>query len=215
MVAGPGRPPGSRNKRDLELFARIKARGDREGVDILSEIANDKNEPTPLRIQAAIGVAAYQTSKPGLIPAPPPKIFVEQPVALPHPRANTVEQTVRNVQHISRLFRRGQLDQATADVLVSEQRILRDSLVEQAKVLIAQGGPKDQRIVIQGGLPNLPGCDIDMEGTQFAARVAAATAFPKVVNGEHVRDGQIVPTTDAIPPNPTWPHTPKKPDDPA
>jgi hypothetical protein len=66
-----------------------------------------------------------------------------------------------------------------------------------------------------GGLPNLPGTNIDF-GAEFNARVEAAKAFPAVVNGEAVRDGQIVPTTDAIPPDPTWPHTPKpEGDDPA
>jgi hypothetical protein len=49
---GAGRPAGARNKRDLELLARLEARGDRLAVDILSEIANDKNEAKPLRILA-------------------------------------------------------------------------------------------------------------------------------------------------------------------
>jgi hypothetical protein len=61
MAAGPGRPPGSRNKRDAELFDRLEKRGDRLAVDLLSEIANDVKEPKPLRVQAmAVLVPAFK-----------------------------------------------------------------------------------------------------------------------------------------------------------
>jgi hypothetical protein len=172
-----GRPVGSRNKRDIELLDRLEKRGDRPAVDILSKIANDPNEPKPLRIQAAIGVAPYQTCKLGLVPQPVPLVYVAQPVELPHPHATGIEHTLANIEHISDLRRTGKLDQDTADRLVAEQRILRDGLIEQAKLVAAQGGPPHQEIRISGGLPPLPGTDIDMDGSQFDARVARANGF--------------------------------------
>jgi hypothetical protein len=130
-----------------------------------------------LRIQAATAVAPYQTTKLGLVPQPAPLVYVEQPVELPYPACTEIAHTLANIEHVSALRRTGRLDQDTADRLVAEQRILRDGLIEQAKLIAVQGGPRDQRIVISGGLPPLPGCDIDMDGTQFDARVARANGF--------------------------------------
>jgi hypothetical protein len=207
-----GRPVGSRNKRDAELFARLEQRGDRLAVDILSEIANDKNEPKPLRIQAAIGVAPYQTAKLGLLSAPSPLVYTTVP-ALPHLACTDIRHAIENIEFLSALRRDGKLDAASADAAISDMRLVRDGLIEEQKLIAAHGGQKDKRIQIVGGLPPLPATEIDFGGTEFAARVAAAQAHPAVVNGERALEGHITPTTDAIPPDPTWPHTPKKPDD--
>jgi hypothetical protein len=199
MAAGPGRPPGSRNKRDAELFDRLEKRGDRLAVDLLSEIANNENEPKQLRIQAMIGVAPYQTAKLGLIPQPTPLVFVAEPIALPYPKPLEIRHTLANIARLSAAWRRGDLDLATFEAALAEQRIVRDGLIEQQKLLVAQGGPPNQRIEIKGGLPPLPGTEIDMNGTAFAARVAAA--HPAVVNGEAVR-----PDLVSGPPVPFIPH---------
>jgi hypothetical protein len=161
-LANPyGRPVGSRNKRDLELLDRLEKRGDRLAIDILSEIANDEKEAKPLRIQAAIGAAPYQTHKLGLAPAAPLLNFIETPVELPHPHVTTLMQVVENIEHVSQLRRSGALDQDTADRLVGEQRVVRDAIAEAAK-LEAEHGTKDQTIQILGGLPPLPGTHIEM-----------------------------------------------------
>jgi hypothetical protein len=172
-----GRPVGSRNKRDLELLDRLEKRGDRLAVDILSEIGNNVNEAMPLRIQALAAVAPYQTAKLGLIPAPAPLVYVEQPVALPHTACTEIGHVVENVEYLTGLRATGRLDLDAADRLISDQRILGANLIEQAKLLAAQGGPRDQRIVIEGGLPKLPGTDIDMDGIEFDARVARANGL--------------------------------------
>ena len=207
-----GRPVGSRNKRDAELVALLEKRGDRLAADILSEIANDKNQSMGLRTQAATALAPYQHAKFGLIPAPPPQVFIEAP-ELPYPHVETLLHVVENIEFLSALRREGKIDLAACDALVADQRIAGAHLIEHQKAITAQGGPPNQVIEIKGGLPPLPGTDIDM-GAEFDARVAAAR-YPAVINGASVRDGQIVPTTDVIPPDPTWPHTPKpKPDGP-
>jgi hypothetical protein len=197
------RPVGSRNKRDAELLDRIAKRGDRLAVDILSEIANDPKEPKPLRIQAAIGVAPYQTHKLGLTPAPVPRIYLDpDAVQLPHPTCGEVADVVANIEYLTGLRASGRLDMDAADRLISDQRILGANLVEAAKLEAAQGGPRDQRIEIVGGLPQLPGTSIDFGGTEFAARVKAAQqAHPAVVNGEAVRPDQVAgPPVPFIPP---------------
>jgi hypothetical protein len=195
-----GRPVGSRYKRDVELLARLEARGDRLAVDLLSEIGNNKNEAAALRIQALGIVAQYQSCRLGLIPAPVPPVYVTEPVELPHPHATEIRHAIENIEHLSALRQTGKLDLVAADALISDQRLIRDGLVEEHKALIAQGGPKDQRIEIVGGLPKLPGTDIDLEG-QYAARVAAAQAHPAVVNGEAVRPDLVAgPPVPFIPP---------------
>jgi hypothetical protein len=115
-------------------------------------------------------VAPYQTCKLGLVPQPVPLV---RPIELPHPACIEIAHTIANIEAISGLRHTGQL----ADRLVAEQRIIRDTLVEQAKLVAAECGPRDQRIVIEGGLPKLPGTDIDMDGLEFGARVASANGF--------------------------------------
>jgi hypothetical protein len=206
-----GRPVGARNRRTVELWDKLEAIGRSDLAEFLASVVDDKNADANLRVTAANALMPYKYSKRGLTSEPVPLVFVETPVELPFPHVDEIAHTIANIEHIAGLRRGGKLDVASADAMVAEQRILRDALVEQAKLIAAQGGPRDQRIVIEGGLPPLPGTDIDIGG-QFDARVAAAR-HPAVINGEHVRDGQIVPTTDAIPP-PGWPDNPKpKPDD--
>jgi hypothetical protein len=209
-----GRPVGSRNLRDRALIDSLIARGDRMAVDLLSQIANDVNELKPLRIQAMIGVAPYQTAKLGLVPQAAPLVLLPTQVVLPHPHVTMIAHTTENIEHVASLWCSGQLDQASADALISVQRVLRDSLVEEAKRLVAEGGPPRQEILISGGLPDLPGTSVIMPKLGGEAALRAAE-HPLVVNGEHVREGSILPRADVIPP-PGWPDAPlpKSDDDP-
>jgi hypothetical protein len=126
-----GRPVGAINRRDAELFARLKNRGDREAADILSEIANDKNEPTPLRIAAATALAPYEHGKRGAIPEPPALVYVATQIKLPHTHATEIRHAIENIEFLSGLRQTGQLDQASADALISDQRLVRDGLIEE------------------------------------------------------------------------------------
>jgi hypothetical protein len=186
-----GRKPGSINKRsNEELWRRLEARGDLDPADVLSGIASDLNERKELRIAAANGLMQYKYSKRGLASEPAPLVYVPEPVELPHAHAACVADTIANIEHVSALRRAAKLDQDTADRLVAEQRIIRDGLIEEAKLLVAQGGPRDQRIEIIGGLPPLPGTSIDMVREPLG---------PGVVNGQAVREGTILPPVPVIP----------------
>jgi hypothetical protein len=146
-----GRKPGAYTKRNEELFQRLEKRGDRDPGDILSEIASDANERKDLRIQAATALMPYRYAKHGLLPAPPPLVFVAETVELPHPACTHIEHTIANIEHVSALRRTGKLDQDTADRLVAEQRIIRDGLIEAAK-LEAEHGPRETTVRIEGGV---------------------------------------------------------------
>jgi hypothetical protein len=195
-----GRIPGVPNKRNAneELFHRLKERGDRDPAEVLSKIASDANERKELIIQAAIGLMPYKYSKKGLEPQPAPLVYVAQPVELPHPHATEIRHAIENIEYLSDLRQTGKLDLAAADALISDQRLIRDGLIEEHKALIAQGGPPNQVIRIEGGMEPLPGTNIDFGSTAYGAQAAA---FPKVVNGEAVRD-----LSGLTPPVPVIPH---------
>jgi hypothetical protein len=63
-----GRPVGSRNKRDAEIWARLEARGDLDPADLLSSIVTNKDDPKELRAQAANMLLPYKYSKRAALP---------------------------------------------------------------------------------------------------------------------------------------------------
>ena len=48
-----GRPPGSRNRRTKEIFDLLRARGDKDPVDFLSEVVTNANNEHPVDLRAA------------------------------------------------------------------------------------------------------------------------------------------------------------------
>jgi hypothetical protein len=190
------------------MLDRLKERGDKPFVEILSTIANDVKEPTAIRVQAAAAGAAYQSAKLGLVPALPPLIFLVEPVVLPFPHVASIADCMRNIEYISALRREAKLDQAAADALVNEQRLLCNALDLEIKQITAQGGPKDQQIQIVGGLPELPGTNILMP-------LRSQVEHPAVINGEAVVEEAVLPRAPTIPAYPGWPDPPKKPDEPS
>jgi hypothetical protein len=138
------------------MFQRLAKRGDRDPAYIISEIASSEAERKELRIQAAAALLPYRYAKHGLLPLPAPLVYVEHPVELPHPHVTEIRQVVENLEYLSGLRRDGLLDLAAADALISDQRLIRDALIEEARLVLAQGGERDQTIRIIGGLPPLP-----------------------------------------------------------
>jgi hypothetical protein len=155
-----GRPAGSRNKRTEELFLRLENRGDTDCGEFLSSIVSNQAEPKELRIQAAGLLLPYKYSKMGTTPVPPALIFIEQALNLPKP--TSIHQATQNIAYLSELKATGQIDQAWGDNLIADQTRILDALVEDAKLMLAQGGPAEQTIHISGGLPALPGTSIEM-----------------------------------------------------
>jgi hypothetical protein len=191
-----GRPPGARNRRTQEVLDRLKARGDLDSIDYMSSVVSNAELPHELRLAAAIAKAPYEHSKCGLTPQPAPLVYVAEPIALPYPKPLEIRHTLANIARLSAAWRRGELDQATFEAAIAEQRIVRDGLIEQAKLDLASGGPKETTVRIEGGLSDLPGTSFLMPGkrTENGMRI-------ELVNGESVRDlAGMVPPVPVIPP---------------
>jgi hypothetical protein len=82
---GKGRPAGARNKSSYELRERLKARGDKDPAEFLSELVSGENEPKELRIAASGQLMPYYHSKLGATPIPPSPVYVQEAISLPRP----------------------------------------------------------------------------------------------------------------------------------
>jgi hypothetical protein len=158
-----GRPAGARNRSSYELRERLKARGDIDPAEFLSSLVSNEKEPKELRIAASGQLMPYYHSKLGTIPVPVPKIYLETEIHLPCPEPKTIEQVNANIWYLHQLKLTGQIDQAWSDNLINDQRILGNNIIDHDKLLAAQDNPNaDRKIIITGGLPSLPGCDVIM-----------------------------------------------------
>src|SRR5262245_5931924 len=151
-----GRPPGSPNKRTNELHLRLKNRGDVDPADFCSSIVSNPNEPTELKLQAANFLLPYLYPKRGAVAAPR---YIDDPVQLPEPQ--TIEQANKNIAYISSLKAQGLIDLDFANSLIADNTTIANNLIaeEELKFKIYPPEDRDQRIVISGGLPQLPGCE--------------------------------------------------------
>jgi hypothetical protein len=156
-----GRPPGARNKSSYDLRERLKTRGDKDPAEFLSEIVSNEDEPKELRIAAADKLMPYYYSKLGAIPVPADPVFIEQAVSFPRPE--TIAQATNNLNVLFDMKTTGQLDFATADSLIADQRVILNAMVDVVKALAQTGDPdRPQIISIVGGLPQLPGTSVVM-----------------------------------------------------
>jgi hypothetical protein len=162
-----GRPRGSRNRRNSELWYRLEQRGDKDPADFLSELVTNTDEPKELRIQAATALLPYKYAK---ATAPAPVVFIEQTLNISRP--TTIQQARENILYISELKAKGQIDMAWGDSLIADQRVVLDSLIDETKLLAATGGSPEQTIYIEGGMPPLPGTNIVMPPTRMNGKDA-------------------------------------------
>jgi hypothetical protein len=149
-----GRPVGSRNKRTQEVLELIRAQGHKDPLVTLSELQNSADDEG-IRAQAANMLAPYLHSKLAAKPQPPDPVYVEEAVNLPRP--STIKQAYENIALLTEYKSQGKLDLATADSLISDQKVILYALIDEAKLLAAQGGPPEQIIRIEGGMPRAPG----------------------------------------------------------
>jgi hypothetical protein len=161
-VANPaGRPKGSRNKRTQEIWNTLETRGDLDPAEHLSSIVSDKQASPELRAAAANFLLPYKYSKCGSII--PPR-YIEEPIDLPRP--TSLEIANANIALISELKAQGRIDLDFANSLIADNRTIADNLIaeEELKLKLAAspGHQPEQRIIIGGGLPPLPGCDVIM-----------------------------------------------------
>jgi hypothetical protein len=155
-----GRTPGTRNKRDAEIWSRLEARGDLDPADFLSSVVTNTKETSELRTQAANMLMPYKYGKRGAIP--PPR-FVVDLIAVPN--FTSVEVAEAYLASLPVMLGKGELDSQTALEL---SQLIRNWISaefdheELQMKLAAHGGYSEQRITIHGGLPPLPGTNITM-----------------------------------------------------
>jgi hypothetical protein len=179
----PGRRHGSRNKRTEEIFNRLENRGDLDPADLLSTIVTNPQEQQELRIQAAGLLMPYKYGKHGSIP---PLRYIDEPVQLPEPL--TIEQANKNIAYISNLKAQGLIDLDFANSLIADNTTIANNLIAEEELRFKINPPetRDTTIRIEGGLPQLPGCE---------------NLIMPVLNGSSVREQLLTAPTDVIPPD--------------
>jgi hypothetical protein len=163
-----GRPKGSRNKRTEEIFTRLEERGDTDPADLLSSIVTNEQEAKELRIQAAGLLMPYKYSKCGTAPV---QVYIDVPIECP--TFERISDAETFLARVAALVAAGQLDiqagqnlSALATAWLNAQ-YLREEL--QIKQINAGAGDHEQIIRIEGGLPQLPGTNINMPTLEHGA----------------------------------------------
>jgi hypothetical protein len=158
----PGRPKGSRNKRTQEILDLLQSRGDKDPLDFLSEVISTNNHYSPeLKVTAANYLTPYLHSKRS-VAAPAPR-YIDSPVQVPE--FQSVDQAEAFLATLPVMLGRGELDSQTALELSTLTRAWISARYEREELQLkisAQGGPSNQTIRIEGGLPPLPGTDVIM-----------------------------------------------------
>jgi hypothetical protein len=169
-----GRPVGSRNRRSFELEERLRNRGDTDPADFLSSLITNQNESTELRAAASNYLLPYLYSKRG---------------AMPPPRYVELEINVTEFTHVSQAeaaLAKIAIDVANGRVYIQSAQevsaLIKDWIniqysKEEIQFKINPPETRDTTITVVGGLPALPGTQIEMpqlNGHVADARVLAA-----------------------------------------
>jgi hypothetical protein len=154
-----GRPAGVRNKRTERIFRELEARGDKDPADILSAIASDPNEPKELRVRCASELMGFKHGKMGTIPAPR---YLEEPIEVPD--FQSIDQAKDFLAAIAQRAGRGELElQSANDISNLVRNWIEANLAHIGTNLKVEAqGTGDATIRIEGGLPALPGTNINM-----------------------------------------------------
>ena len=156
-----GRTAGSRNKTSYALRERLRSRPNHiDPADFLADLISNPAESADVRIAASGQLMPYYHSKLGATPVQPDPVYLELAISIPRP--TSIRQACDNITLLSEMKATGKLDVVSADSLINDQRVVLNAMVDEAKLLTAQGGSPEQTIRIEGGLPPLPGTDVIM-----------------------------------------------------
>jgi hypothetical protein len=172
-VEGGGRPSGARNRRTTEIVNQIIAAGHQDPLLTLAEL-QAKSSDEGIRATAANMLAPYLHSKVGTTPVPAPPRYMEIQQQINKPKS--IAEAYDNIFYLSDLKAKGEIDIESADSLITDQRVVLNAMVDEAKLLSAQGGSPEQTISIEGGLPELPGTDVIMPDREMNGHQLELTA---------------------------------------
>jgi hypothetical protein len=148
-----GRPAGSRNIRTQEVLDLIRAQGHKDPLVTLSELQNSSDDED-IRATAANMLAPYLHSKLAAKPQPPDPVYVEQAIHLPRP--TTIKQAYENIALLTEYKSTAKLDFVTADSLINDQKVILYALIDEAKLLAAQGGHQSRSSASKVACPCSP-----------------------------------------------------------
>jgi hypothetical protein len=175
---------GNRHKIHRAILEEIQGLGHKDALVTLSEIQNDPNRDDNVRVTAAGLLAPYFHPKLQGTPAPR---FVPEPI--PVPEFTSVEIAESFLAKITTLVARQELDFQSGIELTQMTVAWINAQNARATLELKaydHGAQPDQTIRIEGGLPQLPGCE--------------SLIMPEL-NGHQVDVQAIAPPTDGIPDN--------------
>src|SRR6516164_4340423 len=186
MVWAPGQSgnpngyKGPRERRRKEVFDIIKNLGHKDALETLSYLQHNEQIEPGLRIAAAAALAPYCHSKMQATPTPR---FVDLQIDIPE--FNHVSDAETFLAKIALLTAKGHLDIQSAQELSGLVKLWIDSQYQKDELAYKISPPetRDTQIHITGGLPALPGTQIDMP----------------VLNGSAVKEQLLAAPTDVVP----------------
>jgi hypothetical protein len=190
-----GRPKGRVNRRTQEVLDLIRERGDVDPLIALSDIVTKSQVPEH-RIAAANILAPYVHSKRGTIPSPR---FLPDTIEVPE--FTSISQAEDFLAHIPTLLGRGELDSQSAMELSTLTKNWLDAIyARQGHDLKLQAqGTGDATIRITGGMPALPGTNINMTNKlslDHNGHVIDHMPEPDTVQAEIPVHGSVEPPKD-------------------
>jgi hypothetical protein len=180
-----GRPKGALNRRSFELENRLRERGDTDPADFLSSLITNQDESTELRAAASNYLLPYLYSKRGAMP--PPRYIDDLQIDVTE--FSNVSDAENFLQKIALLTAKGHLDIQSAQELSALVKAWIDTQYqkEELQFKISPPAERDQTITVVGGLPALPGTQIDMPS--FNGHVADARALAAPTDVIQAGDG--------------------------
>src|SRR5262249_10790288 len=158
---------GPRERRRKEVFEIIKGLGHKDALETLSYLQHNEQIEPGLRIAAAAALAPFCHPKMQATPTPR---FIDTPIDVPH--FDRLSDAEAFLAKLPVLVARGELDFQSAQELCAMTTLWINSQYQREELAIKQynagSTEHEQRIVISGGLGNLP-------GTQ--------TILPQVIDG--------------------------------
>jgi hypothetical protein len=153
-----GKPKGTKDRTPRNVWDILRARGDKDPLDVLSSFASSELVEPNLRIQAAATLAGYRHGR------RPSFRYVEEAVGLKAPV--TIEEARQYLARVAMLVATGRLDVDSGQAIANLLQAFIDSVIgsqvdERLRVLEELAREQATRgfgaaIVVEGGLPALP-----------------------------------------------------------
>jgi hypothetical protein len=180
---------GPRERRRKEVFEIIKNLGHKDALETLSYLQHNEQIEPGLRIAAAAALAPY--CHPKLQATPTPR-FIDLQIDIPE--FTHVSEAENFLAKIALLCARGHLDIQSAQELsgLVEAWIRTQYAKDELQYKINPPEQRDTKIIVEGGLPALPGTTITMP----------------VLNGHAVSEQLLTAPTNVVPPEPPNEFTP-------